>query len=270
MSSASSNQSVVRVGANYEEVYPLGHKDQESPSEERSLSASSPSSTNEDMEMANPKEGSDDGEEQPVKSVVGADGLREFIMLPEWTVNDFTSTIREKHINTLRANYQIPNNIPICLPYKSEKCYYERVEGVGVYEKMLKAGLRFPLSTLHHELLKYLGLSVNQISPNTWKVFIAMEVLYGPMSNGARRLTMWEFLHCYRPDEIEKSKGIYSFVPKSPLLKVIFETPDSNGEWKNRYFFLEGDEWMCHPRNTEHMPVDTTWGILPSSGMHPS
>ena len=125
MSSASSNQSVLRDGVNYEEVYPLGHKDQESPSEERSLSASSPSSTNEDMEMANPKEGSDDGEEQPVKSVVGADGLREFIMLPEWTVNDFTSTIREKHINTLRANYQIPNNIPICLPYKSEKCYYE-------------------------------------------------------------------------------------------------------------------------------------------------
>ena len=258
MSSASSNQSVLRDGVNYEEVYPLGHKDQESPSEERSLSASSPSSTNEDMEMANPKEGSDDGEEQPVKSVVGADGLREFIMLPEWTVNDFTSTIREKHINTLRANYQIPNNIPICLPYKSEKCYYERVEGVGVYEKMLKAGLRFPLSTLHHELLKYLGLSVNQISPNTWKVFIAMEVLYGPMSNGAKRLTMREFLHCYRPDEIDKSKGIYSFVPRSPLLKVIFETPDSNGEWKSRYFFLEGDGWMCRPRNTEHMPVDTT------------
>ena len=41
----------------------LGHKDQESPSEERSLFASSLSSTNEDMEMADPDEGSDDGEE---------------------------------------------------------------------------------------------------------------------------------------------------------------------------------------------------------------
>ena len=97
-----------------------------------------------------------------------------------------------------------------------------------------------------------------------------MEVLYGAMSNGAKRLTMWEFLHCYCPDEIEKSKGIYSFVPRSPLLKVIFETPNSNGEWKSHYFFLEGDGWMCRPRNTEHMPVDTTWGILPPSGMHPS
>ena len=93
---------------------------------------------------------------------------------------------------------------------------------------MLKAGLRFPLSSRHRELLKYLGLSVSQISPNAWRVFIAMEVLYGAMSNGARALTVWEFLHCYRPDEIDKSKGMYSFVPRKSVLKVIFETPDSN------------------------------------------
>ena len=86
MSSVSSNQSVVHDRIDYEEVYPSGHKDQESPSTERSSSASSPSSTNEDMEMVDPEEGSDDGEEQPIKSVIGANGLREFIMLPEWTV----------------------------------------------------------------------------------------------------------------------------------------------------------------------------------------
>ena len=76
MSSVSSNQLVVCDGADYEEVYPSGHKDQKSPSEERSLSASSLSSTNEDIEMANLKEGSDDGEEQPIKSVVVLMDLR--------------------------------------------------------------------------------------------------------------------------------------------------------------------------------------------------
>ena len=115
--------------------------------------------------MAEPEKGSDEGEEQPIKSVVGTDGLRKFVMLPEWTVSNFNSTIKEKHFNTFRVNYQIPNNIPICLPYKSKKCYYERVEGVGVYEQMLKARLRFPLSSLHCELLRYLGLSVNYVSP---------------------------------------------------------------------------------------------------------
>ena len=103
---------------------------------------------------------------------------------------------------------------------------------------MLKAGLRFPLSSLHRELLKYLGLSVSQISPNAWKVFIAKEVLYRAMSNDARSLKVREFIHCYRPDEIDKSKGMYSFVPRKSVLKVIFETPDSNRDWKNRYFFL--------------------------------
>ena len=54
--------------------------------------------------MAELEEGSDDGEEQMIKFVVGTDGLREFIMLPEWTVNSFTSTIKEAHFKTLRAN----------------------------------------------------------------------------------------------------------------------------------------------------------------------
>ena len=75
-----------------------------------------------------------DGKEQIVRSVIGADGLREFIMLPEWTVNNFVSTIMENHFKTLRDNCLILDSIPIRLPYKSEKCYYDGVEGVGVYE----------------------------------------------------------------------------------------------------------------------------------------
>ena len=84
--------------------------------------------------MPEPEDFFDDGEEQPIRFVVGADGLREFIMLPEWMVHNFTSTIKEKHFNTFRANFQIPYNISIRLPYVSEKCYYKGVEGVGVYE----------------------------------------------------------------------------------------------------------------------------------------
>ena len=59
MSSASSNQSFVRDGAGYEELYPSGYKDLDELSE-RSPSATSPSSKNEDMELAEPEEGSDD------------------------------------------------------------------------------------------------------------------------------------------------------------------------------------------------------------------
>ena len=70
MSSVSRNQSFVRDGAGYEELYPSGYRDPDDLSK-RSPSASSPSSKNEDMEVAKPEEGSDDGEEQRIKSVVG-------------------------------------------------------------------------------------------------------------------------------------------------------------------------------------------------------
>ena len=53
MSSASSNQSFVHDGAGYEELYPLSCRDPDELSE-RSPSAFSPSSKNEDMELAEP------------------------------------------------------------------------------------------------------------------------------------------------------------------------------------------------------------------------
>ena len=89
MSNASSNQSFIRDRAGYEELYPSGYRDPDELSE-RSPSAASPSSKNEDMEMAKLEDGSDDSEEQRIKSVVGTDelrGLREFVILPEWTIN---------------------------------------------------------------------------------------------------------------------------------------------------------------------------------------
>ena len=63
MSSVSSNQLFVRDGASYEEVYLSGYRDPDDLSKERSPSASSPSSKNEDMEVAEPEEGSIDGED---------------------------------------------------------------------------------------------------------------------------------------------------------------------------------------------------------------
>ena len=68
MSSASSNQSFVHDGVGYEELYPSGYKDPDELSE-RTPSATSPSSKNEDMELVEPEEGSDDGD-QRIKSVV--------------------------------------------------------------------------------------------------------------------------------------------------------------------------------------------------------
>ena len=98
----------VHDGAGYDEVFPSGQKD--TSSEERNPSATSHSSrddSSDGLDDANPL----------LQSVIGLDGLREFIMLPLWTVNDFRFTIKESHFKTLRAKYQIPDNISHHLPY---------------------------------------------------------------------------------------------------------------------------------------------------------
>ena len=63
---------------------------------------------------------------------------------------------------------------------------------------------------------------------------------------------------------------MYSFVPRKSVLKVIYETPDSNRDRNSRYFFLEGDGWICHPGETDFIPVDKTWGILDLSDIFSS
>ena len=118
----------------------------------------SESDSNEDEDIGN--------DEPPIQSVISPDGFREFIMLPLWMINDFNLSIKQQHFNTLREKYQIPVNISMRLPFKREKCYYKGVEDVGVYKQMLRVGLRFPLSALHHHLLQYLGLAITQISLN--------------------------------------------------------------------------------------------------------
>ena len=46
-----------------------------------------------------------------------------------------------------------------------------------MYNDMFAAGLRLPLTALHRQLVDFLGLSVSQITPNAWRIFISAEIL---------------------------------------------------------------------------------------------
>ena len=87
MSSVSSSQSCVHKGAGYNEVFPSGQNNPRTSSEERNLSATSPSTKDEDLDTDRLEGDSTDGlngAEPPTQSVIGPDGLREFIILPLW------------------------------------------------------------------------------------------------------------------------------------------------------------------------------------------
>ena len=82
MSSASSNQSCVHEGADYDEVYLLGQNDPGTSSEDKDSSATSPS---QDEEIDKSEDSHSDGlvdADPSVQSIIGPDGLREFIMFP--------------------------------------------------------------------------------------------------------------------------------------------------------------------------------------------
>ena len=71
-----------------------------------------------------------------------------------------------KVFRELRTSYQIPDHIPIRLLEENESCYLGRTADMGMYDAMFVAGLRLPLTALHHQLADFLGISVTQIAPN--------------------------------------------------------------------------------------------------------
>ena len=146
----------------------------------------------------------------------------------------------DKIFSELRVRYQIPEHIPIRLPYENEKCYMGRIADVGKYNAMFVAGLRLPLTALHRQLVDFLGLSVSQIAPNAWRTFIGAEILWGSLSGGNRQLTLDEFFYCYRPHHISSSKGTYHFAVREKDLKLVSDMPNSNRNWKSGFSLLKG------------------------------
>ena len=290
-----SEESSVREGAGYDEAFGLGDKSQDfSPSSGRETSAQSLDSDDEcyaeeseEVGIEVGKEGSwvdgddahdgedgdgdedDDGEGSSEGASVGPGDNRPFILLAECAVNKFLPSMSDKIFSELRVRYQIPEHIPIRLPYEDKKCYTGRTADVGMYDAMFAADLRLLLTALHHQLVDFLGLSVSQIAPNAWRTFIGAEILWGSLSGGNRQLTLDEFFYCYRPHHIASSKGAYHFSIKENDLKLVSDMPDSNRKWKSGYFFVERTDWVCREEEWPTMPrsyFDNTWAFVRESG----
>ena len=89
-------------------------------------------------------------------------------------------------------------------------------------------------------------------------------MIWGQLSERNRRLTLNEFFYCYKPQQITSSKGIYHFLARKSLLRLVSDMPDSNRNWKNSYFFIKGTKWVCKPEKWDCMPnnFDNTWGVV--------
>ena len=107
---------------------------------------------------------SDEGSEEDNDELVGwvdNSGTRPFILSSIWRVNDSYLTMSRKVFNTLHDLHQIPDNIPVHLPEKFEKCYSGKTANMGMYDTLFTTGLSLPLMELHRQLANYLDLSIN-------------------------------------------------------------------------------------------------------------
>ena len=287
MSSDASSQSSVRDGAGYDDVFGSGSESGSlSYPSERETSAHTPDErigshgdegqneiVDEVSEIERDDERDNDGVEGDEDSCErisrSPEGSRPFLLPEDWAVNKFLPTMSKKLFGELRVRFQIPDYIPIRLPREGEKCYSGRTADVGMYYAMFAAGVRLPLTALHRQLVDFLGISVSQVAPNSWRIFIGAEVLWGRLSGGHRQLTLDEFFYCYRPHHLSSSKGMYHFAVREKELRLVSETPDSNRNWKGRYFFVKGTDWVCRREEWKTMSLgyfDNTWAFVRDSG----
>lgn len=109
---------------------------------------------------------------------------KKIVLRDIWSVNDFPVSMTNEVFNRLRPHFQIPKDVPIRKVDKGEKCYMGESCEVGFYEATFIAGLRLPFSYLYHQLVDYMGVSVCQIAPNAFRIFICTKVLWGQLSGG--------------------------------------------------------------------------------------
>ena len=126
---------------------------------------------------------------------------------------DIPSRTDDKRLESLKAWYQIPENLNPRLPVRGEWCCQPHF-GVDIYEAYLLGGLRLPLNAFARELLSRLGLAICQFNPNAWRLIVSMQVLWREVFGGDRPLTVDEFLYCYKPSEINQSLGFHQFIAR--------------------------------------------------------
>jgi len=248
-SDASCEVSLVREGVGYDEAFGSGVESEDfSPSSERERDVGPISwrwwvlywwgkdevekgrgeneSDGDDVDVDGNDSDGDEGSSEGISK--GPGDNRPFILPEDWAVNKFLPRMSDKVFRELRAHYLIPDHIPIRLPRENERCYLGRTADVSMYDAMFVAGLRLPLTAIHHQLADFLGLSVTQIAPNAWRTFIGAEILWGRLSGGNHQLTLDEFFFCYRPHHIVSSKGTYHFNAREKGLRLMSDMPDSN------------------------------------------
>jgi hypothetical protein len=136
----------------------------------------------------------------------------------------------------LRNNYDIPPTV--LLHFQNPVTREIRGGDLVFYEKMLLAGLRFPLPDIARELVLFLGVSPSQLTPNAWRYLLASFILWRTVLGA--RMTIPEFFNIYRA--AYKREGVVEFtVRNNPIFIYLSQSYSNNRGWRSDFFRVSGD-----------------------------
>ena len=115
-----------------------------------------------------------------------------------------------------------------------------------MYEAYLLGDLRLLFNAFTREILYRLGIGINQLNPNAWRLIISMQVIWREVFYGNRPLTMDKFLYCYKSQKISQSLGFHQFYAKGSSCRSIKSLPSSDRRWKTKIFFVSRF-WVGNP-----------------------
>ena len=209
--------------------------------------------------------------EDSFEAVSSTSGARQSTRVERsWKALSYFSKVTQDDIDRMRRRYQIPDDFVLRIPDSDERACCPKYEGdVAFYEADLRAGLRFPMQPFVRELLDFLGLASGQVNPNGWRTIISCMVMWRVSSNGSEDLTVDEFLFCYETCQIVLSRGFWTFKNRDANTRIVQGLPSSDRIWKDKYFFVCGDNWERLPQEDprDFVGVCRSWGTPSSSGV---
>ncbi len=95
-------------------------------------------------------------------------------------VDELPSILQETNLQSISQEYNLRTD-----SFELIKChgdlradhFFDENDAIMVYEKQLKAGLRFPFNDFFKDVLKFHQVSVAQVHPNSWRILVAFRGL---------------------------------------------------------------------------------------------
>ena len=150
----------------------------------------------------------------------------------QWSCVDLISTISLREAIRIAVKY----DVEVAFPQQTRRRHNPPSGHVMVLETFLKFGVRFPLHPYFVRILNHYNLIVFQITPNGWAQMIRLFVLF--VERKMDPPTSEKFSWFYTLKSCQGDLGFYYFSKRaSKDIRSVIKIRDSNGTWKDPYFY---------------------------------